>query len=175
MWIGFLLPALERILSHTPLELSVSLLICSSVPRSFLFTLSRFIRLFAFSDFTFLHYEMMKVDKRRDYIFFWLIIKNRKEKKVKSEVTQSCLTPCDPMDRSLLGSSVQGIFQARVLKWVAIPFSRGCSWPRNWTQVSRIVGRRFTLWVTRGSKEQESKAKRNSSSSLFLCESLRSP
>ena len=41
-----------------------------------------------------------------------------------SEVAQSCLTLCDPMDCSLPGSSVHGIFQARVLKWVAISFSR---------------------------------------------------
>ena len=40
-----------------------------------------------------------------------------------SEVAQSCLTLCDPMDCSLSGSSVQGIFQARVLEWVAISFS----------------------------------------------------
>ena len=39
--------------------------------------------------------------------------------------TQSCLTLCDPMDCSLLGFSVHGIFQARVLEWVAISFSRG--------------------------------------------------
>ena len=42
-----------------------------------------------------------------------------------SEVAQSCLTLCDPMDCSLLRSSVHGIFQARVLEWVAISFSRG--------------------------------------------------
>ena len=40
-----------------------------------------------------------------------------------SEVTQSCLTLCDPMDWSLPGSSVHGILQARVLGWVAISFS----------------------------------------------------
>ena len=66
-----------------------------------------------------------------------------------SEVTQSCPTLCDPMDCSLPGSSVHGIFQARVLEWVAISFSRGSSQPRDWTQVSRIVGRRFTIWATR--------------------------
>ena len=44
-----------------------------------------------------------------------------------SEVTQSCLTLCDPMDCSLPGSSVHGIFQAIVLKWIAISFSRGSS------------------------------------------------
>ena len=51
------------------------------------------------------------------------------------------------MDCSLLHSSVHGIFQARVLEWVAISFSRGSSWPRDWTQVSHTVG--FTLWATR--------------------------
>ena len=40
-----------------------------------------------------------------------------------SEVAQSCPTPSDPMDRSLPGSSIHGIFQARVLEWVAIAFS----------------------------------------------------
>ena len=66
-----------------------------------------------------------------------------------SEVSQSCPTLCDPMDCSLPGSSVHGIFQARVLEWVAISFSRGSSWPGNWTQVSHIAGRRFTIWATR--------------------------
>ena len=66
-----------------------------------------------------------------------------------SEVAQSCPTLCNPMDCSLPGSSVHGIFQARVLEWVAISFSRGSSRPRDWTQVSRIVGRHFTIWATR--------------------------
>ena len=64
-------------------------------------------------------------------------------------VTRSCLALCDPMDCSLPGSSVHGILQARILEWVAMPFSRGSSWPRNWTQVSRIGGRFFTIWATR--------------------------
>jgi len=46
--------------------------------------------------------------------------------KSQSEVTQSCLTPSDPVDCSLPGSSVHGIFQARVLEWGAIAFSAGC-------------------------------------------------
>ena len=50
---------------------------------------------------------------------------------------------------SLPGSSVHGIFQARILEWVAISFSRGSSRPRDGTQVSRIAGRCFTLWATR--------------------------
>ena len=62
-----------------------------------------------------------------------------------SEVAQSCLTLCDPMDCSLPGFSVHGVFQARVLEWVAIAFSRGSSQPRDRTWFSRIVGRCFTL------------------------------
>ena len=52
------------------------------------------------------------------------------------------------MDCSLPGSSVHGILQARILEWVAFPFSRGSSQPRDWTQVARIVGI-FTIWATR--------------------------
>ena len=68
-----------------------------------------------------------------------------------SEVAQSCPTLCDPMDCSLPGFSVHGIFQARVLEWVAISFSRGSSWPRDRIQVSCIAVRHFTLWATRES------------------------
>ena len=53
------------------------------------------------------------------------------------------------MDCSLPRSSVHGIFQARVLEWVAISFSRGSSQPRDWTWVSCIVDRHFTVWATR--------------------------
>ena len=67
----------------------------------------------------------------------------------KSEIAQLCLTLCSPMDCSLPGSSVKGIFQARELEWVAIFFSRGSFWPRDWTWVSRIAGRCFTIWATR--------------------------
>ena len=65
------------------------------------------------------------------------------------EVAQSRLILCDPMDCSLPGSSVHGILQARVLEWVAFPFSRGSSQPWDWTQVSLIAGRHFTVWATR--------------------------
>ena len=51
------------------------------------------------------------------------------------------------MDCSLPGSSVHGIFQARVLEWVAISFFRRSSWPRDRTRVSCIVGRCFTIWA----------------------------
>ena len=50
--------------------------------------------------------------------------------KFKLLVIQQCLTLCDPMDCSLLGSSVHRILQARILKWVAISYSRGSSQPR---------------------------------------------
>ena len=66
-----------------------------------------------------------------------------------SEVTQSCPTLCNPMDCNVQDSSVHGIFQARVLEWVAISFSRGSSRPRDRTWVSRIAGRCFTIWATR--------------------------
>ena len=56
----------------------------------------------------------------------------------------SVMSDCDPMDFSLLGSSVHGIFQARILEWVAIPFSRESSQPRDQTLVSCITGRFFT-------------------------------
>ena len=69
--------------------------------------------------------------------------------KVKVLVTQSCLTLCDPVDCSSPDSSVHRILQARVLEWVAMPFSRGSSWPRDQTQVSCIAGRFSTIWTTR--------------------------
>ena len=53
------------------------------------------------------------------------------------------------MDCSLSDSSVHGILQARILEWVAISFSRGSSWPRDWTWVSCIAHRFFTIWATR--------------------------
>ena len=57
---------------------------------------------------------------------------------------QSCLTLCDPMDCSPPVSSVHGILQARILEWLASPFSRGSSQSRDQTQVSCITGRFFT-------------------------------
>ena len=74
-------------------------------------------------------------------------IKKRWQEYTESEVTQPCLTLCNPMDCSLPGSSIHGIFQAIVLemKWAAISFSRGSSQPRDRTQVSCIVDRCFTI------------------------------
>ena len=53
------------------------------------------------------------------------------------------------MDCSPPGSSVRGILQARILKWGAISFSRGSSWPTDWTWVSCIAGTFFIVWTTR--------------------------
>ena len=65
-------------------------------------------------------------------------------------VTQSCPTLCNPMDCGPPSSSVRGILQARTLAWIAIPFSRGSSQPRNWRPVSCTVGKFFTNWGTKG-------------------------
>ena len=53
------------------------------------------------------------------------------------------------MDCSLPGSSVHGIFQAIVLEWIAISFSRGSFQPMDWAWVSGIIDRCFTVWATR--------------------------
>ena len=77
-----------------------------------------------------------KKKKRKDK--FW----NQEEKK-ESEIAQSCPSLCDPMYCSPPGSSIHGIFQTRVLEWVAISFSRLSSWPRDQTWVSCIAGKCF--------------------------------
>ena len=71
-------------------------------------------------------------------------------------VAQLCQTICDPLDYSPPGSSVHGIFQARILEWVAISYSRESSWPRYWTYGSYdscIAGKLFTCWATGKLKE----------------------
>ena len=65
------------------------------------------------------------------------------------KVTQSSPTLCDLMDCSLPGSSVHEILQARIMEWLAVPFPRRSSQPRDRTQVSHIAGRFFTIWPTR--------------------------
>ena len=69
--------------------------------------------------------------------------------KVKVLIAQLCLILFDPMDCSPPGSPVHGVLQARILEWVAIPFSWWSSWPSNQTWNSRITGRFFTVWATR--------------------------
>ena len=66
-----------------------------------------------------------------------------------SEKLHCVPTLCDPVDCSFPGSSVHGILQARILEWVAISFSRGSSWPRDWTSISCIGDGFLTIWATR--------------------------
>ena len=69
-------------------------------------------------------------------------------KEVKVLVAQSSPTLCNTVDYSPPGSLVHGLLQARILEWITIPFSRGSSWPREWTQVSCLSGGFFTIWAT---------------------------
>ena len=64
-------------------------------------------------------------------------------------VVQSRQILYNPVDCSLPGSSVHGIFQERILEWVSISFSRGSSQPRDWKQVFCITSRFFTVWANR--------------------------
>ena len=77
------------------------------------------------------------------------------------KVAQSCLTLCDPVDYR-----AHGILQARILEWVAIPFPRGSSQPRDQTQVSHIAGRFFTSCVTREAQFNFNQVKRAEKSIL---------
>ena len=75
-----------------------------------------------------------------------LLILNNESDSVGRSIVPDCFRP---LDYSLQGSSVHGFLQARILEWVAIPFSWESPWPRGWTQVSCIAGRFFTIWATR--------------------------
>ena len=92
----------------------------------------------------FLYYYFFSFCKKWINVIF---LQNTSQWNWTSEVAQSCPTLCYPMDCSLPGFSMHGIFQARMLEWVAFSFSRGSSRPRGWTQVSHIAGRRFTVWA----------------------------
>ena len=72
---------------------------------------------------------------------FSLGVQNEAESE--SEIVQSCPTLCHPMDDNLPGSAVHGIFQARILEWAAISFSRGSSQPRDRTWVSNQFCRQY--------------------------------
>ena len=101
----------------------------------------------------FISYYLSKI--RGNWLYFlyyynlqiWLS-KILSEVKVKVLITQSCPTLWYTMNCSFPGSSVHG----RILKWVAIPFSRGFSRPRDQIQVSWITGRFFTIWAPGGAQ-----------------------
>ena len=71
-----------------------------------------------------------------------------------TSLARLCLTLCHPMDCSLPGFSVYGILQVRILEWVAIPFSRTSSWPKDLRWVSCIADRFFTIWATKEAQKQ---------------------
>ena len=75
-------------------------------------------------------------------------LKNHKEFRGKW-VARLCTTLYDPVDCSLPAPSPHGILQIRLLEWVAVPFFRASSQPRDRTHVSLIAGRFFTIWATR--------------------------
>ena len=79
----------------------------------------------------------------------WTRLSNWTNPCVCAKLLQLCPTLCDPMDCSLSGTSVHGILQARILRWIAIPFFKASSWPRDRTQVSCIADRFFTSWAIR--------------------------
>ena len=78
-----------------------------------------------------------------------LIFRRRKLDMVMWYDVLSHVQLCATLWTSLPGTSVHGILQARILEGVAMPFSRGSSQPRDWTQVSHIAGRLLTVWATR--------------------------
>ena len=83
----------------------------------------------------------------------WHYTKWKKWSKSDMLVAQLCLTLCDPRDCSLPSSSVYAIFQARILEWVFIPFSRGSFRSRDQTQVSCSAGGFFIVWATKKGKQ----------------------
>ena len=97
---------------------------------------------------------MGRAEKRKCERKLWLIVSGFcfSDFSLESEFAQFYPTLCDPVDCSPPGSSIHRILQARVLEWVASSFSRGSSQPRDQTQVSRIAGRHFKLWATRGAR-----------------------
>ena len=98
----------------------------------------------------------------RSICFLVLKVKTRrsKESPLKSIggdglVAKSCPTPVTPWTVAHPGSFARGISQARILKWDALPFSRGSSWPKDPTLVSCIAGGFLTGWATRETHQKQ--------------------
>ena len=91
--------------------------------------------------------EWIRVCAKGIWLIFYMLVPHPERKTIL--VSQLCPTHCNPMDCSPPSSFVHGILQARILEWIAMLFSRGSSWPRDWTWVSCIAGRFFTTWATR--------------------------
>ena len=88
-------------------------------------------------------WRMLSVLPVLPLVLYW------QKRKRKVLVTQSCPMLCDPMDCGPPGSSVHGVLQGRILEWIAMPFSRESSQPRNQMWASHTAGRLFTVWATR--------------------------
>ena len=97
--------------------------------------------------YTMEYYSAIKKNAFDSILMRWMKLEPIIQSKVNQKVlvAKSCLTLCDPMGCSPLGSSIHGISQARILEWVAISFSRESSQPRDRTRVSGIPGRCFNL------------------------------
>ena len=90
--------------------------------------------------------------------------------RISSVQSLSCVQLCNPMDYSPPGSSVHGILQARILKWVAIPFSRGSSQPKDQIRVSCNSGRFFTISATRETQNESDSCSLNTNKQLSRSE-----
>ena len=88
---------------------------------------------------------------------YWFLRGSRSCLCIPTEVLQSCLTLCDPIDSSQLGSSIHGILQAGILGWVVMPSSRGSSQSRDQTRISYIscIGRQLLLLLVPPGKAQK--------------------
>ena len=111
----------------------------------------------------------LSMTKEFQQIFAKINFKGKSDSEsVGSSVMSDSLRPHGRKEPSLPGSPVHGFLQVRILEWVAISFFRGSSQPRDWTQVSHIAGRFFTIWAT-----WEAKSDRTfSSSPEFICYAL---
>ena len=90
-----------------------------------------------------------KLQLSRQYAYTVFLYNSNLESKLKNlTCVKSCLSLCNPLDCSPPGSSVHGFFQARILQWVAISFSKGSSWPRDQTCVSCIGRQILYHWAT---------------------------
>ena len=104
--------------------------------------------------YTMEYYSAIKKNAFDSILMRWMKLEPIIQSKVNQKVlvAKSCLTLCDPMGCSPLGSSIHGISQARILEWVAISFSRESSQPRDRTRVSHSAGSFFIVWATREEK-----------------------
>ena len=98
-----------------------------------------------------IHWIIEKAREFQKNICFCFIDYTKLFDRVKAKVAQSCPTLWDPVN-----STVHGIPHARILEWVAFPFSRESSQPMDQTQVSHIADGFFTSWATREAQEYQS-------------------